>query len=335
MLNPHGELIYVGKAKCLRARLLSYFRPRSRDRKAGRILAQTGAIAWEVGPDEFAALHRELELIRRWRPRLNVQGQPHGRRFTFVCLGRSPAPFAFLTRQPPRGALAFGPIRAGEQAREAVRRVNDAFLLRDCAQSQEMLFADQRELFPVLRSAGCLRHEIGTCLGPCTAACTSKEYAARVRAARAFLEGQNKKFMARLEQELTAASTALGFERAAALRDKWQALAWLHDQLEQVRRLRADGSFVYQIQGQVGELWYLIHHGSTVAAVRAPRDSQTRGAAANRIKALYQGHDAQELLDSVEHLNGMFLVASWFRRYPQERRHLLRPEQALSRCRSS
>src|SRR5581483_7479451 len=62
MVDRHGDLIYVGKAKCLRTRLLSYFRPRSRDPKAGRILEHTSAIACEVCPSEFAALHRELEL---------------------------------------------------------------------------------------------------------------------------------------------------------------------------------------------------------------------------------------------------------------------------------
>src|SRR2546430_14042040 len=72
MVNIHGDLIYVGKAKSLRARLLSYFRPRSRDRKAGRIVGQTRGLAWEPCPNEFAALHRELELIRRWRPRFNI-----------------------------------------------------------------------------------------------------------------------------------------------------------------------------------------------------------------------------------------------------------------------
>ena len=81
MVDAAGQLMYIGKAKCLRARLLSYFRPQSRDPKAGRILAHTGTIVWEHAPSEFAALLRELELIRRWRPPFNVQGQPRrGRR---------------------------------------------------------------------------------------------------------------------------------------------------------------------------------------------------------------------------------------------------------------
>jgi len=117
MLNSRGAVIYVGKAKQLRARLLTYFRSRSRDPKAGRILAHTRAVAWEYVPSEFAALLRELELIQRWRPRFNVQGQPQRRRRTFVCLGRHPAAYVFLTRRPLATALAlFGPIPAGDRA---------------------------------------------------------------------------------------------------------------------------------------------------------------------------------------------------------------------------
>src|SRR5205085_7713609 len=137
MVGARGELLYVGKAKCLRARLLSYFRTHSRDPKAGRILQHARSIAWEIVPSEFAALLRELELIRRWQPRFNVKGQPRRRRRTYVCLGRHPAPYVFLAPRPVGNALAcFGPVPAGEQAREAVRRLNDWYGLRDCSQKQ-------------------------------------------------------------------------------------------------------------------------------------------------------------------------------------------------------
>jgi excinuclease ABC subunit C len=185
MVNVVGELIYVGKAKNLRARLLSYFRPRSRDPKAARIIHQAKALVWETASSEFAALLRELELIRRWQPGFNVQGQPTRRRRCYVCIGRRPAPYVHLSVKARPGAVAcYGPIPASRQAREAVRHLNDLFRLRDCSQAQEMVFADQQELFPIARAAGCLRYEIGTCLGPCAAACSQKEYADQVRVAR-------------------------------------------------------------------------------------------------------------------------------------------------------
>ena len=117
--------------------------------KAGHILEHTRSLVWEVQPNEFAALLRELELICRWQPRFNVQGRPGRRRHNYVCIGRRPAPYAFLAPRPPATAFAcFGPIPAGHRAREVVRRVNDWFQLRDCPQSQEMVFADESELFP-------------------------------------------------------------------------------------------------------------------------------------------------------------------------------------------
>ncbi len=90
MVDEQGELIYVGKAKRLRPRLLSYFRARGRPRKAGRIVALTKLLAWERCPSEFAALLRELELIRRWASALQCSGatpaQPES-----VCVPRPPA----------------------------------------------------------------------------------------------------------------------------------------------------------------------------------------------------------------------------------------------------
>jgi len=156
MLDKCGELIYVGKSKCLRGRLLSYFRPKSRDPKAGVIVRDTQRIVWESSACEFTALLRELELIRRFRPRFNVQGQPHRRRRTFLCLGRRPAPYAFVSARPSGPLLGvYGPIPAGSKASEAARRLNDLFKLRDCPQAQEMRFRDQQDLFEMLHP---LRH---------------------------------------------------------------------------------------------------------------------------------------------------------------------------------
>ena len=133
MIDGTGRLLYVGKAKALRLRLLSYFRPKSRDPKAGRILGLTRSIVWEPCLHEFAALIRELELIRRWRPHFNVRGKPTRQRPTYICVGRQPAPQLFLSRVPPPGVLdRFGPLMNSERLSEAVRRLNDHFGLRDC-----------------------------------------------------------------------------------------------------------------------------------------------------------------------------------------------------------
>jgi excinuclease ABC subunit C len=321
MIDQHGDLVYVGKAKKLRARLLSYFRPRSRDRKAGRIVGQTRSLVWEAGPDEFAALHRELELIRRWRPRFNVAGKPHQGQHTYVCLGRAPAPYAYLVRRPPARAVAtFGPIRAGPRAAEAVRRLNDWFRLRDCPQAQAMIFADEADLFPGDRAAGCLRLELATCLGPCAGACTRDAYAKRVRAARRFLTGEDMTPLAELEAAMRAASVAQVFERAAVLRDKLAALEWLHRQLEQMRDAATMGTMVYPLAGAGGQiLWYVLHAGRAVATVAAPETPPTAEWCAHLRDRVLAHTRRARLGDQVA---GIQLLAAWFRKHPEERGRL-------------
>jgi excinuclease ABC subunit C len=335
MLNAEGELVYVGKAKSLRARLLSYFRTKSRDRKAGHIVQHTRAITWEYAPSEFAALLRELELIRRWRPRLNVQGQPRRGARSYVCVGRQPAPYVFLARRPPVAALAsYGPVFAGRKAGEAVRRLNDWFGLRNCPQSQAIVFADQGELFPAPRAAGCLRHEIGTCLGPCIGACTRADYGKQVRAVRAFLAGEDGSLLQTLEREMAAASTALAFERAAALRDQLDVLRWLYAQLERVRRAQAELSFVYPIGTSAQAVWYLVHRGQVVAAMPRPRTATEHQTAADRIEEVFGKDERWMDPPATAVIDGVLLVAAWFRRHPEERRRVVEPSEALTACRA-
>jgi excinuclease ABC subunit C len=318
MVDERGELVYVGKAKCLRTRLLSYFRRHSRDPKAGRILEATRTLVWEVVPNEFAALLRELELIRRWQPRFNVQGQPRGRRRGYVCIGRRPAAYAFLTARPPAtAAAAFGPIPGGVKARDAVRRLNDWFQLRDCPQAQELVWADQKELFPVLRAAACLRHEIGHCLGPCAGACSRHDYRSKVRAALAFLAGHDTAPLDALRRDMTEAAAGQAFERAAVLRDRLEALEWLNRHLARLRRAAAH-SFVYPVVGHDGsETWYLIRQGWVLTALARPTDASARAEVATILAAVF----ARERFDplTTEETDGVLLVASWFTRYPAER----------------
>jgi excinuclease ABC subunit C len=332
MVNPNGELIYIGKAKRLRTRLLSYFRTKSRDAKAGHILRLTRVLIWEYAPSEFAALLRELELIRRWRPRLNVQGQPGRRRPQYVCLGRPPAPYAFLSPQPPAKALAaFGPVPAGWQAGEAVRHLNDAFRLRDCSQSQEMVFADQVELFPIVRAAGCLRYEIGTCLGPCIGACSRAGYMERLRAARKFLAGSDVRLLRMLKRSMTEASAALAFERAAVLRDKWESLHWLHERLKRLRVASKQSAFIYPLEGSNGDdLWYLVQGGRVVRSLPWPRTRVEKQAAAEVIASLFRQQNVATKTLPAGEMDGILLVAAWFRKHPEEQSRILPLREALS-----
>jgi excinuclease ABC subunit C len=335
MVDARGNLIYVGKAKYLRSRLLSYFRVKSRDPKAGRIIANTRAIVWEHAPTEFAALVRELELIRRHRPRFNVQGQPGYRRYTYVCLGRTPAPYAYVTREPTGKELGwYGPFVGAVRADEAVRQINDWFGLRDCSQQQRMCFSDQRDPFGLEHTAGCLRYEINTCLGPCAGYCSRAQYSAHVRAARAFLEGKDLRPLRLLAAEMHKAAAECQFERAAALRDRLGDLRWLADRLTWLRTAREQHSFIYPLAAVDGRvIWYLIHRGQVRAAVYEPTSIAARKRTVKLVEAVFRPKSLigsapapEVLIDSV------LLVAAWFRKYPEARDCLLAATDALQHC---
>jgi excinuclease ABC subunit C len=314
MIDPNGDLIYVGKAKSLRSRLLSYFRPNSRDDKAEKIIRDACRVVWEVAPSEFSALLRELELIRRFQPRFNVQGMPRRHRLCYVVVGRRPAPYAYVVTKPPRSALGcFGPFPGLGRTREAVRRLNDWYRLRDCPQAQTMVFADQAELFPADRTPGCLRHDIGHCLAPCAAACSRKDYAFHVQAALDFLRGHDVTPLEQLDRAMTEAAAALEFERAAILRDRLDALDWLNTHLERLRQA-VTHSFVYPVEGHDGTtMHYLIRHGIVRAAVPAVTDEV--------LDAVYRGNAAGP--PGLDEIDSVLLVAGWFRRNRSERKRVV------------
>jgi len=326
MLGRHGDLIYVGKAKCLRARLMSYFRD-SRDPKAGRILRHTHTLVWETVCDEFGALVRELELIRRHRPRFNVLGQPGHRRYCYVCLGRAPAPYAYVSRSPTGKDLGvYGPFASAMRATDAVRRLNDWYRLRDCPQTVAMHFSDQAELFPADRSPGCLRSDIGTCSAPCAGACTRRSYGAQVRGAKRFLDGTDDRPIRELSAKMLAASTAMEFERAAAFRDRLAGLQWLRERLNWLRHARKENTFVYPVTSHDERtVWYLIHRGRVCGACFTPTCAASAEFALDQLDSVYGDAGPGVTPGNVDHV---LLVAAWFRRKPTERESLVTPARA-------
>lgn len=335
MLDAQGVLHYVGKAKNLRNRLLSYFRTASRPSKATRMIRLTRTIVWEVWPREFSALLRELELIRRWRPRFNVVGQPLPFRHGYLCLGRAPAPYLFLTRQVPRTAQAsFGPVPMSHKMHAAVRMLNDCFKLRDCPQATDIFFPEQGELFPVVHPVGCLRYDLGTCLAPCTGTCSQRSYSSHARKAATFLAGKDLSLMDQLRAEMADAAQTQRYERAASLRDKIDVLDWLVERLQRLEQIRAELSVIYPVEGP-GDCtwWYLLHGGRPLIMMRAPRKRDEAAEAARVLDRLYCRNDHPRLSDSYEHMDGMLLVSAWFRKFPRERKKAISPAKAIERCR--
>lgn len=333
MFDDRGRIIYVGKAKSLRVRLLSYFRVNSRDRKAAKIIQHTRVLVWEQTGDELAALLRELELIQTLRPRFNVLGVPGLQRHHYLCLGRSPAPHVYISNSPTGKELGvYGPLVARGNSTVAVRRLNDWFKLRDCPQIVPMTFADQPALFPEVLSAKCLRFELRTCVGPCVAACSRKEYSAGVRAAKAFLDGRDSSMLKSIKGLMETAANRFEFEKATAMRDRLSALEWLDARLSLLRQARNKSSFVYPLVGaDERERWYLIHRGQVRAVCFAPNSVHEFQKASELITAIFSNHPGTVVLESGT-VDSVLLVAAWFRKHTGETPKLISKNAALQRC---
>ncbi|MGH7710634.1 MAG: UvrB/UvrC motif-containing protein [Gemmatimonadaceae bacterium] len=324
MSAADGEVLYVGKSKRLRARLLSYFRGNFAEDKGARILSITQRIDWTYVPSEFAALLEELRRIKQLRPRFNVAMKRDDRHYAFIRLTDGRAPRLTVVRGPGRDAhgLFYGPFMGAMRLREAVRELSDVLGLRDCTLDSRMRFADQRELFVLPpRTPGCLRYEIGRCLGPCVAATTTATYMARVREARAFLEGTGDVPIRQLTEAMEAASAALEFERAASLRDKLARLTSLRDRFDYLRFAVESLSFTYAVPGVDGDdRTYVIHRGRVLRECPAPRDAEERKALAE-IAALAAGaapaRKAAFALPAHE-VDELLLISAWFAKNPGE-----------------
>jgi excinuclease ABC subunit C len=333
MLGHRGQVIYVGKAKNLRARLLSYFRDSS-DPKAGKILGHTHSLVWEEISDELAALLRELELIRRYRPRYNVIGQPGRRRYSYLCLGRGPAAYAYTTNEPTGKLLAcYGPFVGRKRSQLAVRWLNQYFRLRDCPGTVRMRFADYASLFEAdTDSAKCLRFELGTCLAPCAGLCSSKAYSAALNAAKSFLDGRSREPIDDLARRMTQAAEQQRYEHAGLLKARLEQMTWLEDKLTFLRSARSAGSFVYPLEGANGKtLWYLLHAGEVQAVVRKPKCPKTADAARAAMKLVFAKPRESSRADD-RCGDSVLILSRWFKANAGEKAKLLTPDAAIELC---
>ena len=328
MLSPDGEIIYVGKSKRVRTRLLSYFRCAYPEEKGARILRQANTIEWEYAPSEFAALLHELRLIKRYRPRFNVAMKRDARHFSFIKVTRTPAPKLLVVRGASDDAIAYyGPFHGAYRVGEAVRELSDVLGLRDCALDYKMHFADQPELFDIQRTPGCIRFEVKKCLGPCVGGCNEAQYRERVGMARAFLDGTDDGPMESLRAQMLGASDRLEFERAALLRDKLQRLEALREQFFRFRFAVETLSFVYTVPGHADDdRVYLIRRGRVRAELPAPRSSVEHDRLSERITDVFAPVERDTAQVPTHEIDELLLLSSWFRRFPGEMARTVRPE---------
>ncbi len=213
MLDAESRVLYVGKARNLRARVSNYSRPGNSPR-IEKMIAQTTSMMFLTTRTETEALLLEQNLIKQLKPKYNVLLRDD-KSFPNILVGKE---HGFPQIKKHRGARNekgsyFGPFASAGAVNRTLNQLQKAFLLRNCSDS----------MFDT-RSRPCLQYQIKRCSGPCVGLISEADYAESVRDAERFLSGRSTKVQEELAEQMMAASEAMEFERAAALRDRIKAL---------------------------------------------------------------------------------------------------------------
>ncbi len=213
MLDADSRVLYVGKARNLKARVSNYSRPGNSPR-IERMIALTASMMFLTTRTETEALLLEQNLIKQLKPKYNVLLRDD-KSFPNILVAKD---HAFPQIKKHRGARKqkgsyFGPFASAGAVNRTLNQLQKAFLLRNCSDS----------MFET-RTRPCLQYQIKRCTAPCTGLISEEDYAGSVRDAERFLSGRSTKIQEELAEQMMAASEAMEFERAAALRDRIKAL---------------------------------------------------------------------------------------------------------------
>jgi excinuclease ABC subunit C len=205
-----GKIIYVGKAKSLRARVRSYFNDeRLADVKTGTLISEARDVDYILVDNEKEALALENNLIKQYKPRFNILLRDD-KTYPYIKLTNEKYPRVYVTRRLKKdGSTYYGPYFPGNLAHRVVHFIHRHFQVPSCK-------VDLTRFHP----KPCLQFHIHRCLGPCVQGLTTDEaYAAAVRDVRLFLEGRHTDLARGLRVRMQAASDEMRFEEAAGLRD--------------------------------------------------------------------------------------------------------------------
>ncbi|MEA2951313.1 MAG: excinuclease subunit [Alphaproteobacteria bacterium] len=220
MIDAAGEVLYVGKAKNIKKRVLAYARPAGHDSRIGRMIAATSSLEFVTTRSETEALLLEANLIKRLRPRFNVLLRDD-KSFPYILITSDHWAPQILKHRGARSRPGkyYGPFASVWAVNRTITALQRAFLLRSCSDG-----------FFESRTRPCLLHQIKRCSGPCTGEIAFPDYAELVREANAFLSGKSRAVKEELAAEMEQASAALEFERAGRYRDRLAALSAIQSQ---------------------------------------------------------------------------------------------------------
>ncbi len=258
MKDDAGTVLYVGKAKNLRARLRCYVKADRDTRPQIRFLMERAATIETIVTDtEKEAFILENTLIKQYRPRYNIHLRDDK---SFVSLRidlRETFPMLEVVRHVrPDGARYFGPFASSSALRQTLKEIYRIFPLRHYPESR------CRQ-----RGRPCLFHQLGQCSAPCHGLISAPDYRRLVNGVLALLEGRHEAVLEALRQRMSAEAAAMRYEAAAYLRDKCRAIEETVEQQKVVRHGVTDQDVVglYRQGGEVEITILFYRHGALMA----------------------------------------------------------------------
>ncbi|GLS45650.1 excinuclease ABC subunit UvrC [Methylobacterium brachythecii] len=242
MFDHKGDVLYVGKAKNLKARVGSYARGQAHSNRIARMISQTAAMEFVTTATETEALLLEANLIKQLKPRFNVLMRDD-KSFPYILLtADGPAPQIVKHRGARRRKGSYyGPFASVWAVNRTVNALQRAFLLRTCSDS-----------YYENRSRPCLLFQIKRCSGPCTGEISEGDYAGLAENAQAFLSGKSNAVKDRMRESMQEASDAMEFERAARFRDRIAALSTIQG-TQGVNTQGVEEADVFALDEQAGQ----------------------------------------------------------------------------------
>jgi len=241
MVGEKGEVLYVGKAKNIKKRVIAYTRPTGHDNRIVRMISGTAAMEFITTKTETEALLLEANLIKRLRPRFNVLMRDD-KSFPYILITSDHWAPQILKHRGARTKAGhyYGPFADGGAVNRTLNTLQRAFLLRSCT-----------DAFFEARTRPCLLYQIKRCSAPCTGVIDFAGYSRLVQEANAFLSGRSQAVQKQLAAEMDKASAAMEFERAALYRDRITALTAIqsHQGINPRTLEEADVFAVHQAEG--------------------------------------------------------------------------------------
>ncbi len=245
--DQNGKIIYVGKSRALKHRVLSYFQNVGKHPpKTERLVKCISDLQTIVTQGETEALILENEKIKYHQPKFNIRlkddkDYPYVR----LSLDEEYPRLSFARRKEKKNDKAkyFGPYSSSSAVRLAIDTANKVFSLPTC-----------KRRFPgeIGKGRPCLYYQMGRCVGVCTGKVTKEEYARRMEDVILFFKNDSKKLLVALEKEMEEAAENMEFERAASLRDRIRALTALSGKKQVVRDLHFNADIIGIFADELG-----------------------------------------------------------------------------------